>query len=269
MPEPVFSACKAIYKKILDGTSLHKTIEKISFSDSRILKGVSARKFSHILKGNRFARSLQHGKNLLVQVSGGDPYVLFHFGMTGSLHFLERDEDEPAFTRCVFTFVGGGRLAVADQRLLGRIGIVEDPQSFVREKGLGPHAAGKQLHAERFVQIFSRRKGMIKTALMGQSVIAGIGNIYADEILYQASIHPVSDVRSLDSKTLRDLHGVMQKVLRTAISKDADPEKFPKDSLLPNRRSGASCPRCNGKIEKIRVNGRGTYLCPRCQKKQR
>ncbi|PKN65199.1 MAG: hypothetical protein CVU57_11220 [Deltaproteobacteria bacterium HGW-Deltaproteobacteria-15] len=258
----------AMYKKILDGTSLHKTIEKISFSDSRILKGVSVRKFSHILKGNRFARSLQHGKNLLVQVSGGSPHVLLHFGMTGALHFLERDEDEPAYTRCVFTIAGGGRLAVADQRLLGRIGIVEDLWSFVCEKGLGPHAIGKELHAERFVQILSGRKGMIKTALMNQSVIAGIGNIYADEILYQASIHPESDVRNLDSKTLRDLHDVMQRVLRAAIAKDADSEKFPKDFLLPNRRSGATCPRCKGRVERIRVNGRGTYLCPRCQKRQ-
>ncbi|PKN30744.1 MAG: hypothetical protein CVU64_02005 [Deltaproteobacteria bacterium HGW-Deltaproteobacteria-21] len=257
-----------MYKKILDGSSLHKTIEKISFSDSRILKGVSVRKFSHILKGNRFARSLQHGKNLLVQVSGGSPHVLLHFGMTGALHFLERGEDEPVYTRCVFTFAGGGRLAVSDQRLLGKIGIVEDPQSFVREKGLGPHATGKELHAERFVQILSGRKGRIKTALMNQSVIAGIGNIYSDETLYQASIHPESDVRSLDSKTLQDLHGVMQRVLRTAIRSGADAEKFPKDFLLPNRRSGASCPRCKGKIEKIRVNGRGTYLCPLCQKKQ-
>ena len=259
----------AMYKKILDGTSLHKTIEKISFSDSRILKGISVRKFSHILKGNRFERSLQHGKNLLIQVSGGSPHVLLHFGMTGELQFLENDENEPAHTRCIFTFVGGARLAVSDQRLLGRIGIVEDLLSFVREKGLGPHATGKELNAERFVQILSGRKGMIKTALMDQSVIAGIGNIYADEILYQTSIHPESNVRSLDSRTLRDLHDVMQRVLRTAIAKDADSEKFPKDFLLPNRRSGATCPRCKGSIEKIRVNGRGTYLCPRCQKKQR
>jgi len=257
----------AIYKKLLDDTSLHKTIELVSVFDTRILKGVAPGRFSRLLQGKRFERSLQHGKNLLVQVSGGAPYVLLHFGMTGELLFIGKHEDKPAYTRCVFTFAGGGRLAVADQRILGRIGMVRDPESFVLEKGLGPHALGNEMDAERFVELFSGRRGMIKTALMNQSVIAGIGNIYADEMLYQASVHPESDVRSLDPKVLRRLHDAMQRILRTAIRKNADAEKFPKGFLLPIRRSGATCPRCRGSIQKIRVNGRGTYLCPRCQKK--
>ncbi|MEW6586702.1 MAG: DNA-formamidopyrimidine glycosylase family protein [Nitrospirota bacterium] len=258
----------AVYRKLLDATSLQRTIEQVSFSDSRILRGVSVRKFSDLLKGNRFERSLQHGKNLLVELSGGSPHVWLHFGMTGALHFLEKHEKEPAYTRCVFTFSGGDRLAVIDQRLLGKIGVVESPESFSREKGLGPHALGEEMNAERFIRILSGRKGMIKTALMNQSVIAGIGNIYADEILYQASIHPESDVRRLDEATLRDLHTVMKRVLRTAVEKGADAEKLPRDFLMPNRRAGTKCPRCRGSIEKIRVHGRGTYLCPRCQKRE-
>lgn len=91
---------------------------------------------------------------------------------------------------------------------------------------------------------------MIKTALMDQSVIAGIGNIYADEILYQTSIYPESDVRRLDSRTLRGMHSVMQRILRTAIAKDADSEKFPKISSSQTGDPARPAPGVRGKSQR-------------------
>src|SRR5690606_8766770 len=102
-----------------------------------------------------------------------------------------------------------------------------------------------------------------------QSLIAGIGNVYSDEILFRARIHPATPVHALDDRTLKQLHRQMRRVLETAISKGAGSQdverRMPRTWLLPRRRKGAACPRCGGKLATMGIQGRSSYYCPACQ----
>jgi formamidopyrimidine-DNA glycosylase len=106
------------------------------------------------------------------------------------------------------------------------------------------------------------RRGMIKSMLMNQKRIAGIGNIYFDEILYLAGIHPRKDVRSLTKDQTRELHRDMRHVLSTAIKKRADANDMPKSWLLPLRGAEGTCPRCGGIIKSLNIAGRTAWYCP-------
>ncbi|MFW5699947.1 MAG: zinc finger domain-containing protein, partial [Bacteroidota bacterium] len=103
--------------------------------------------------------------------------------------------------------------------------------------------------------------------LMDQSMIAGLGNVYVDEILFQCRIHPKAKVKDLSGKDYKKLFNIMHKVVDKAIEVDADPDKLPTSYLTGKRREGEKCPSCDGKIEKIKVGGRSGYYCPECQKR--
>jgi formamidopyrimidine-DNA glycosylase len=100
---------------------------------------------------------------------------------------------------------------------------------------------------------------------MDQALLAGIGNIYSDEILFRARVDPRRAASRLDDASLRRLHRQIGRVLRMATDRDADPERFPRSWLLPHREDGAACPRRNGEIRKYRIAGRGAFYCPGCQ----
>jgi formamidopyrimidine-DNA glycosylase len=102
--------------------------------------------------------------------------------------------------------------------------------------------------------------GSLKGTLMNQELIAGLGTVYTDEILFQVGLHPKRTAGEVDDDTVTDLHRVMGEVLRASV--DARVEDFPSDFLIPRREEGAECPRCRGTIEKTRVSGRPTYFCP-------
>jgi formamidopyrimidine-DNA glycosylase len=100
---------------------------------------------------------------------------------------------------------------------------------------------------------------------MDQSIVAGIGNVYSDEILFQAGVHPGTRVSELDETRVEDIFDKMKKVLRTAVDRDADPGRFPSTYLLPNRGKKGACPLCGTKWETMKLGGRTAYFCPRCQ----
>jgi formamidopyrimidine-DNA glycosylase len=107
---------------------------------------------------------------------------------------------------------------------------------------------------------------MVKCWLMDQSILAGLGNIYSDEVLFQAGIAPQRKLESLDEADLKRLHARMRKVIDTAIEHGADPKALPGSFLLPNRREGAPCPRCGGTVVRTRACGRTAWYCPDCQR---
>jgi formamidopyrimidine-DNA glycosylase len=141
--------------------------------------------------------------------------------------------------------------------------IEEDPDGFIREKKLGPDPL--ELDADSFRERFKGRKGGVKAGLMNQQIVAGIGNIYSDEILFQARLHPRESVERLDSQALDALHKEMRRVLKSAIERGASPQRLPDSFLLTHRREGKECPRGNGEIRKTKAAGRTVYYCPACQ----
>lgn len=151
------------------------------------------------------------------------------------------------------------------KRKLGHVKYVDEIEDFIKENEIGPDAL--ELTESEFISKLKEKKSMIKSALMDQSVVSGIGNVYADEILFQSKVHPKQKTTGLTDKTWKELHKNTQKVLKKAIEKEADVSKLPKSYLLPNREEGNDCPKCDGKIEQIKISGRTGYYCPSCQKK--
>jgi formamidopyrimidine-DNA glycosylase len=149
--------------------------------------------------------------------------------------------------------------------MLGRIGLTTTVEEFVQRKKLGPDAL--TISKKDFLDRFGRARGAIKPALMDQHRLAGVGNIYADEILFQSRLDPRADLKGLDRQVLATVHTNMKRVLRLSIERGTDFSKLPDTFLLHHRRKGAPCPHCGGTTETLTLGGRTTYYCPACQTK--
>jgi len=256
-----------LYKRHLDSTSLGRRIEKVAVNDARILAGASAREFTRRLEGNRFESSRRHGKHLLVRLAR-DGWLTMHFGMTGHLHYFEDAVDDPKYDRVRFD-LERGHLAYVNRRMLGRVGLTEDADALIRDEGLGPDALDPAFDEAALERAIEGRRRDVKSLLMEQSVIAGIGNIYADEILFQARLHPKLSLQELDDQQRKGLFRAIKEVLTTAIDCGAGAEQFlerlPSGYLLPSREKGGRCPRCGSEILTFKHQGRTTYFCPKCQ----
>jgi formamidopyrimidine-DNA glycosylase len=106
---------------------------------------------------------------------------------------------------------------------------------------------------------------MAKSTLMNQHIIAGIGNVYSDEILFQASVHPRAKINGLNGRTLEAMYCAMKEVLQVAIEHQAIPGDFPDSYIIPRRHGDGACPKCGSALERVKVSGRSAYYCPICQ----
>jgi len=252
-----------VFRKYFDETALHQKIDHV-WVDPGMLEGISKELLTELLVGDAFENSRRHGKHLFAALGKGG-WLTFHFGMTGFLKYYKADADQPGHVRMRVSFSNGHHLAFDNQRKFGRIRHTADPRTFITEMDLGPDALSGELTQDIFIRRLLSKRGALKAILMNQSVIAGIGNVYADEILFQAKLHPKKTIADLDDKTFERLYLMMRQVLQEAIDAEADPEKMPSGFLLKTRGTNGACP-CGGKMEKISVSGRNGYFCPKCQK---
>jgi formamidopyrimidine-DNA glycosylase len=241
---------------------LHKLIQRVKVNNSKILSGVSGSKLSQTLEGQKFESTRRHGKYLLIRLDKGS-WLIIHFGMTGYLKYFRDQKQESAHSRLCLIFDNGFRLVFVCQRMLGKVSLALDAQNFLAEKEIGPDALSLDLHTLR--KLLEGRKAKIKSLLMNQHLVAGLGNIYTDEILFQAGIHPAAKANCLNEKQLKVLFQKIKKVIQTAIDCQADPKQMPPFYLLPQRHSKGKCPRCHHRLEQIKILGRTTYFCSHCQ----
>ncbi len=253
------------FKRYLDATALHHRIEHVTVRDRQVLDRLSPGRLRKTAAGKSLETTRRHGKHLFARLSGG-PWLELHFGMTGYLEYEKQGGDPPQYAQVLFRFANGYRLAYVNKRKLGHVSLVDDPDAFIEGEELGPDA--DRLDLNRFRKLLEGRRGGIKSALMDQSLVAGLGNVYTDEILNQAGIHPATAVAALDDGEVGKLHRVLRRVLAVTVRHHAQPDAFPSSYLTGRREEGADCPRCGGKIAKATVNGRSTYFCPRCQRKR-
>jgi formamidopyrimidine-DNA glycosylase len=253
-----------VLKQYLDATSLHQRLQAVEVYSQQMLEGLDARQLRGRLQGRTFKGTRRHGKYLFIELDDGD-WLVLHFGMTGDLQYYKDADKEPDYDQILFHFANGYQLAYIMPRKLGEVRVVDEPESLTEEKGLGPDVLADDFNFETFRQLLAHRRGMIKSALMDQKLMAGIGNVYSDEILCQAGIHPRTQVRELDADHLRRIFDCLKEVLQVAIDHGAEPEQFPDDYLTQYRQTDHKCPKCGGPIERIEVAGRAGYFCPRCQ----
>jgi len=252
------------FKRYLNATSLHQRIANVDVRSAYVLKGVSARELERRLKRRRFESSRRHGKHLFVRTDG-DFWLRLHFGMTGSIHYFKRPEQAPKHTRVFFVFANTHCLAFEDQRKFGEVGLIEDVNEFLKKRALGPDALDVSLG--QFREIFAKHRGAVKTILLNQKLVAGIGNIYADEILFRTRVHPATQISSLSGKTVTKLFRATRYILKRAIEANADVALVPKSWLLPRRGKGGKCPGCGRKLRSATIGGRTAWFCAHCQRK--
>ena len=230
--------------------------------------------------GRSIRRVDRRGKFLLLRLDS-ELTLVVHLGMSGRFFYAEERPPGgfPRHTHAVFRLDDGGWLVYCDPRQFGRLTLADDPRRVVRGLGrMGPEPLEREFSASYLEGVLGRRKGRIKQVLLDQGLVAGIGNIYADEILFDARIHPERRAESLTGEEAARLHQSIRRVLRrgirhrgTTISDYVDGRGVPGDfqnRLKAYGREGEACPRCGEQIRRIRLAGRSTYFCPGCQQQE-
>ena len=233
------------------------------------------------LPGTTVSRIRRLGKNLVVDLvaTGADDgatntlSLLIHLGMTGQIVIISPDAPVPKHTHVFLSLDDGRELRYTDVRRFGRMAILSNGEQERELAGLGLEPL--EISAEEFRARIGSRKAQIKALLLDQSVMRGIGNIYADESLWRAKIHPKKMGSKLTSEELKRLHRAVQGILREAIQLrgssvsdyvDADGQKG--NFQLRHRvyqRDGKKCSRCGSVIRRAIVAGRSSHFCPQCQ----
>ncbi|MBN2205352.1 MAG: Fpg/Nei family DNA glycosylase [Thermoleophilia bacterium] len=249
------------FRRYLGSTALHKTVEAVLALDEDLLEDVDGRTARRILTGVSLDEARRHGKRLFVCI-GDRGWLVLHFGMTGELAYY-RDGEPPAHTRLLLAVDDGYHLAFTNQRKFGSVSMADDVESYVARHDLGPDAL--EMEWPEFREALEGRRGAVKSTLMDQSILAGVGNVYADETCFQAHVRPDTKLRRLDTDRRRSVYRVMRRVLTTAIDRQADPDALPRTWLIGHRHEGDACPRCGGSVARTEVGGRSTYYCPDCQ----
>ena len=257
-----------LFRRYVDETCKGRVIRHVAINDAKMLVGVSTETLTARLEGARILSSQRHGKHLLIRLAPAG-WLTMHFGLNGTLRHLDGSETEPLYTRIRLDFADGHRLAYINPRRLGAVGFVDDAESFIAAERLGPDALDPSFDLASFEQTLSGRKRDVKSILMDQTEIAGIGNIYSDEILFQARTHPQARADRLDTDASKRLFQQVKRVLETAVERGAGAElaanALPGSFLLPQRKKGGRCPRCGSEIHTIKFSGRTAYYCPHCQ----
>ena len=256
-----------VFNRYLSRTALHGRVEDVSVHTDKVLPGASASTVRRRLRAHRHERTRRHGKLLFVELDDDAGYLVLHFGMTGFLKYYKNDGERPEHPRVTLHLDDGYHLAFDCQRMFGEVDVCDDADEYVDERGFGPDVLS--LDENAFVERLEGRGGSIKSALMNQSVMAGVGNVYSDEILFHAKIHPETKVKDLSRRDLEKLQHQTRRVLERAIDAQVDPARMPRTWLLPHRAEGEACPRCGTDLEHRHVNQRTAWLCPSCQPKSR
>ena len=246
------------YTRYFAQHALHQRIARVDVRDERILADIRKETFVRRLRRREFSEVRRHGKHLFARAAK-DTWLHLHFGMTGDLAYYRDPDPSPRFAKVIFDFDGGAHLAFEDMRLFGLANVIDSPDDFIRDRGLGPDPLS--LKYAGFGKLLEKRRGAIKSLLMSQEILAGLGNLYADEILYQTGIHPRRPVDRIRDAEKRAMYTAMRRILRTAIERDLPPR-----ALFHNREEGERCPRCGGTLRRTVVFGRTTYYCAGHQK---
>ena len=273
MPElPEVETVRRRIAPLVEGT----TIASAEIVDPRLTRPVSPSLVADALVGERIAAVERRGKYLLWRLESGRTLVV-HLRMTGSLlHFPAGDLPADAHRRATLALDTGAAVGYRDVRRFGTWELLDDGhlRPYLASR-LGPEPLAPSFTSARLARIVAGRRAPIKAVLLDQRRIAGIGNIYADEALWRARIHPRRPAGELDAPEIAHLHRAVRAALRRGVELNGSTLR---DYVTPDGegggmqhefhvygRLGEPCDRCGRPIERIVVGGRGTWLCPRCQ----
>jgi formamidopyrimidine-DNA glycosylase len=229
--------------------------------------------FQSRVLGRRVREIGRRGKYIVMELDEG--YLLIHLKMSGRLLVVPETDQVDEYTHLYFDLDDGYRLLFHDVRKFGRAYLVDDPEQITGH--LGPEPLDENLSLEEFRSLLARRSGRLKSLLLNQEFLAGIGNIYADESLYAARIHPLRKASTLSAEEGARLYHSIRGVLRQAVAAHGTTlddrgyvDSTGRAGTYQGRievygRSDLPCNSCGMAIERIVVSGRSTHFCPRCQ----
>jgi formamidopyrimidine-DNA glycosylase len=276
MPElPEVETIRRLLAPLLSG----RTILGAEVFDPRLVLPLAPAEMERGIEGQRLVALERRGKYLLFRFEGGLS-LLAHLRMTGSFRYLATEPHAPApHRRALFRFDDGAELEYRDLRRFGTWRLLEREQleSYLAER-VGPEPLSPDFTVEFLRERLRGRRAPLKAALLDQRTVAGLGNIYCDEALWLARLHPARPAGSLGRRALVRLHDSIRAALEQGIARQGASVR---DYALPSGergsmqeelrvygRAGERCQRCGTAIAKTRVAGRGTWYCPHCQRRR-
>jgi len=239
----------------------------------KMVRQPSVEEFCSRLIGQKLTGIARRGKYLIFNLSSGEVLII-HLRMTGSLLLKPASAGPDKFIRAIIHLDGEYGIYFRDPRKLGRMWLAADESEVVGK--LGPEPLETNFTPQTLLKLLKNRTAPIKAILLDQNFIAGVGNMYADEALFAARIHPLRPGGSLSPDEVERLHHAIQQVLWSGIgNKGASTDTYFRPSgetgtahfqfQVAHRLSGDYCPVCGTPIERIPIRNRGSYFCPRCQ----
>lgn len=242
----------------------------------RTIAEPSVRSFCRRIKGCRFTAIRRRGKYLVFGLNDGNT-LLLHLRMSGRLHLVAANTPRIKHEHVIIGFADGRDLRFHDTRKFGRIRLLEDPTAILDR--LGPEPLATEFTVTVLGRILKGRRRSLKPLLLDQTMIAGLGNIYVDEALWEAGLHPLRLASTLAKPEIRALRLAIPRVLKRGLKNlgtslgtgeanfysVASRRGRNKDQLNVFRRTGLPCPNCGTKIKRIVVGQRSTHICPMCQ----
>jgi formamidopyrimidine-DNA glycosylase len=224
------------------------------------------------IRGLRIEAINRRGKYLLFDLCNGE-HLLIHLKMSGQLMVVSAGSPADKHVHTVFALDNGNELRFRDIRKFGRVHLVRDPGVILGK--LGPEPLSSSFSADILFQRLQKRRRLLKPLLLDQTFIAGIGNIYADEALYHARLHPKRYSHTLTDSEAATLFDSIRKALQLGLDRDgASVDSYRKpdgsrgqmqEEFVAYGREGEQCYRCSGTIVRMVLGGRSTYYCPVCQ----
>ena len=251
-------------------------INKVSVFWANTIATGAPESFCRQLEGRCISGVRRRAKYIILELQPQSA-LLIHLRMTGRLELTEKDCAAGPHIHVIIKLNDGRCLVFHDTRKFGRFYLTAEPEHIVRS--LGPEPLATDFTARILAERIGQRHSRIKPLLLDQSFIAGLGNIYVDEALWTAAIHPLRPADSLSGKEIKSLHRAIRSVLRqgirnagTSLGNGKSNYISPRtgrgrngNQLKVFRRTGRPCRRCGGKIQKIIVGQRGTHICAACQ----
>jgi formamidopyrimidine-DNA glycosylase len=256
-----------------------RTVKRARVFDPLTVAPLSPAGFVRRMAGRRIKTLTRRGKYLFFELSGGGA-LMVHLRMTGRLTRFDAGEAHPGkgtrHLRLILELDDGSAVTLHDQRRFGKALILSRDECETLSRRIGPEPLEREFNARSLAEILRNRKRAVKSVLLDQQLIAGIGNIYADEALFRAGIHPERPAGEISLEETERLVRAIKQTLRDAIRLEGSSidtyrtaggrrGRF-QETFRVHRRAGEPCPACGGTVVKIRVGGRGTYFCPACQK---
>ena len=257
------------FRRYFNRYAAGQTLLGVSVPDTRDFRGLPHSEIENHLKQVEFLPARRLGKYLILSFLQGRGErsrgaLVMHFGMTGDLRFVRGESQAPQYSRVAFRF-SGGALHYVNMRRFGGIWWTPSPEEFKGLAILGPDALAVEDPPSLRAALVRTRQPM-KQAFLNQRLVCGIGNLYADEILFQSRISPRRRPQSLKPADWTRLFRAMARVLRTALSRNADFDRYPAGYLLRHRKRGGFCPRCRTGLSTTTQGQRTTIYCAQCQK---